>query len=229
MSRNIASLLLFVASVMLAPLATLAAPITVPTGLNPGDQYRLAFVTSTTRNSTSANIADYNAFVTTAANSVPELAALGTTWNAIGSTSTIDARDNTGTNWVVDPVGVPIYELADGLIATSNADLWDGSIATPLWYTEQGGLDIVDDRVWTGTLPDGEKSTFVLGASVFVTFGRSADLSSSWIAAGDLKRGNPLHLYAMSDVLTVVPGPSAMVLTSLAAIGLVVLRLRRKR
>ena len=35
----------------------------VPTDLNPGDQYRLAFVSSTTRNATSNNIADYNSFV----------------------------------------------------------------------------------------------------------------------------------------------------------------------
>jgi hypothetical protein len=43
---------------------SLAAPITVPTGLNPGDRYRLAFVTSTTRDARSSNIADYNLFVT---------------------------------------------------------------------------------------------------------------------------------------------------------------------
>src|SRR5215471_8873092 len=75
-----------------------AAPITVPPSLSPGDQYRLVFVTSTRRTATSSSIGDYNLFVTNAANTVPELAALGTTWTAIASTATVDARDNTLTN-----------------------------------------------------------------------------------------------------------------------------------
>jgi hypothetical protein len=85
-----------------------AVPITAPPGLDPGDQYRLAFVTSTLRDATSANIADYNAYVTTVANAVPELLALATTWTAIGSTASVDARDNTGTNPNVE-AGVPIF------------------------------------------------------------------------------------------------------------------------
>ena len=38
-----------------------------PPGLDFGDQYRLVFVTSTTRNAESSAIADYNTFVQTAA------------------------------------------------------------------------------------------------------------------------------------------------------------------
>jgi hypothetical protein len=75
-----------------------AIPITVPTGLNPGDEYRLAFVTSTTRDATSSDITVYNGFVTASANAVTELALLGSTWTAIASTPTADARDNTNTN-----------------------------------------------------------------------------------------------------------------------------------
>ena len=39
-----------------------AIPITTPTDLSFGDQYRLAFVTTDTRNALSADIEDYNAF-----------------------------------------------------------------------------------------------------------------------------------------------------------------------
>ena len=39
---------------------TLLAAVTVPTGIDAGDSYRLAFVTSTTRDGTSSDIADYN-------------------------------------------------------------------------------------------------------------------------------------------------------------------------
>jgi hypothetical protein len=114
-------LLIFVFLVLCAPAA--AVPITVPTSLNPGDEYRLAFVTSAERNGASSAIASYNAFVTSMANTQPALASLGTTWKAIGSTATVDARDNTGTNPVVDGAGVPIFLLNDTLLANDNFDL----------------------------------------------------------------------------------------------------------
>jgi hypothetical protein len=50
-----------------------ADPIVEPTGLNPGDPYRLAFVTSTTGVATSKDIAFYNNFVTNVANGEPLL------------------------------------------------------------------------------------------------------------------------------------------------------------
>ncbi|MDC0935468.1 hypothetical protein OAS39_04205 [Pirellulales bacterium] len=50
-------LLLVIATFVVAPLAASAAPITVPTDLGVGDKYRLAFVTSTTRDATSIDIA----------------------------------------------------------------------------------------------------------------------------------------------------------------------------
>ena len=64
-----------------------AAIVTKPPNLVDGDRYRLVFVTSGTRNALSANIADYNSFVTQQANLEPELAALNTIWKAIGACS----------------------------------------------------------------------------------------------------------------------------------------------
>lgn len=81
-------------------------------------------MTSTTRDALSTNISDYNAFVTAAALSVPELAALSTAWHVIGATAAVDARDNTSTNPGVDGVGVPIYLLNGTLLATDNNDCW---------------------------------------------------------------------------------------------------------
>ena len=97
-------------AVIVAPHGASAAIVTTPTDLSFGDQYRLAFVTSTTRDPTSSDIGVYNMFVTTAANTQADLVALGTTWTAIGSTFTTDARDNTGTN--PSSTGVPIYRLS---------------------------------------------------------------------------------------------------------------------
>src|SRR5580692_1897762 len=93
------------------PLPTaLAGPIVVPPGLSAGEQYRLAFITSTSTSATSSSIAYYNTFVTNAANLDPALESLGTTWTAIASTSTVSACDNTDT--YPSSVGLPIYGLA---------------------------------------------------------------------------------------------------------------------
>ena len=106
--------------------------VTVPTGLNPGDKYRLVFVTSGTRDATSANIADYNTFVT---NQVTPTSALGLsltangltpTWTAIGSTATVNAKTNTLTDPVANAsTSVPIYLINGNKVATGYGDLWD--------------------------------------------------------------------------------------------------------
>jgi hypothetical protein len=191
----------------------LSAPVTTPPGLNPGDQYMLAFVTSSATTAGSGNIADYNAFVTTVANSQLALAALATTWTAIGSTSSVDARDNTGTNPI--GTGVPIF-LLDGVskIADNNADLWDGTIDLPLNVTEAGNA-LPQVSVWTGTASNGTKSTAVnaneLGAGA-IAAGFSSATNAGWLLTSGLDPTSPNPLYAISGVLTVAspildPGP----------------------
>jgi hypothetical protein len=228
MHRTFPRLILAIAAFAVASHAASAAVVTIPTGLNPGDQYRLTFVTSATRDATSTNIADYNAFVTSAVNSVPALAALGTTWRAIASTHSIDARDNTGTNWTVDPVGVPIYALSDSLVATSNLDFWDGSHAISLRVTEMDTL--IDRDVWTGSTIDGTEY-YALGESFQSHYGRSTSAASPWIHYYQLNNFYPASLYAMSDVLTVpaVPEPGSLALAGLAAAGLAAASLGRRR
>jgi hypothetical protein len=72
------------------------AILTVPPGMNPGETYRLVFVTSTVRDATFTNVEDYNDFVTDTASSVPALASLGATWRAIASTASASAVANVG-------------------------------------------------------------------------------------------------------------------------------------
>lgn len=190
--------------------AALAAPITTPPGLNVGDSYRLAFITSTVTTGQSGNIADYNTLATNAANSQPELAALGTTWAAIASTSAVDARDNSNTNPNVG-VGVPIYRL-DGLrIADNNADLWDSSIQNALSINQLGNT--ISTLPWTGTLANGTKGpggfSGPLGADPALA-GSSSLTTQSWIIAGGYNTSppNPNPIYAISDILTVAAPPS---------------------
>lgn len=96
----------------------------------PGDQYRLAFYTSATRNATSSDINDYNAFVQNVAASSTAFPLLGNgTWKVLGSTPTVSARENTGTgnNTTLTNVPIPIYVM-DGVtrIAVDSNDMWNG-------------------------------------------------------------------------------------------------------
>ena len=103
-----------------------AAVMTQPSGLNNGDQYRLIFVTSTTRDATSTNIADYNNFVAGVAATVPALVGLGTTWTAVVSTPTVAAVTNTGTDWtpagatgvIIRTTDLPTIDLMADVIGT---------------------------------------------------------------------------------------------------------------
>jgi hypothetical protein len=224
MNRCFGLFILGIVSFLLTVHSAAAAPITVPTGLNPGDQYRLAFVTTARRNATSPNIADYNAFVTNEANLVPELAALGTTWKAIASTQAVDARDNTNTNNLLS-TGVPIYHLADALIAISNADLWNGSLAVALNITSDGSLR-ANSAVWTGSTSTGvEDFPNSLGLPSFAVIGIvgvTDSASSRWVRASGDSYSQTLPFYAISGVLTVVPEPSSQVLVAIGLVGILV-------
>ena len=218
-----------VSGVALATLVTSgaaqAALVVVPPGLNPGQQFRLVFVTDGTRNATSTNINDYNAFVTNEAlGSISLPTALSTalttagfnpgtiTWNAIASTATVAARDNTGTN-PSSGTGVPIYIINGNKIADNNADLWDGYIPSPIFATPNDGN--LFNNVWTGSLSDGSGAvaqSSPLGAvSVYYpnsTYGNSGANYGNWINAGDGNYSQLFQMYGLSSILTVPTPPS---------------------
>ncbi len=211
-TRRLSVLAITMASLMACATAD-AAPITVPTGLNPGDSYRLAFVTRGTTNAASPNITAYNNFVSIVAGTVPELVSLGTTWKVIGSTSSDKARDNTNT----DPgaaVGVPIYSLNDTLLANNNADLWDGSLANALNYDENGTIHSTNP--FTGTAQAGAATSAPLGAATgSATTGQSTSAISTWVDTGiDIPLGVYRSFYALSGVLRVVPEPGTFTLVT---------------
>lgn len=214
-----------------------SSPITTPTGLVAGDQYRLAFVTTGQRDPLSSNIADYNAFVTAAANTQAALAALGTVWTAIASTNATDARDNTGTNpFNAAHADVPVY-LLDGTtkIADGNADLWDGTLDHALSVNETGGAGSLTVR--TGTETDGTATPIGLGGALGTAgntlIGFSTASGGDWIAANTLSQTVTLHFYGLSDVLTFtgttpITAPSGIVFLFLGIAALGQAR-RRKR
>jgi hypothetical protein len=216
-----------VALATLGASAARAVIVIPPTGLNPGDQYRLVFVTSGARDATSSNIADYNTFVTNAArnSSVLDTALtnagfnpLAINWTAIASTSAVNARVNTQTQ--ATDTSRPIYRLDGALVATSYTDLWDGFIGYPINVTESGTsiAGTPGTAVWTGTLQDGTSPGSQLGSlgevSVrgFVGFVPDTEVpvvDFRWVNSGGESSANFLPVYGISSVLTVPTAPPA--------------------
>jgi hypothetical protein len=189
----------------------------------------------------SSNIADYNSFVQAQADLSPELAALNTTWTAIGSTLTVDARDNTSTNPNA-AAGVAFYNLHGLKIAHNNADLWDGLLLASITWDQFDGFHDTASPVWTGTHHTGIASANPLGGSVqfpFAQFGLPSFVGAGWVNGGSSHINDHVSdlasLYAVSGVLTAgdvaaVPEPSSLIITSmlfaLAGIGWVRRRLK---
>lgn len=222
-----------VSAVLLLGSHSEASIITLPPSLAPGAQYRLVFLTSGFRDATSANINDYNSFVTNAAGAVSELNALGTSWSVIGSTATVNARVNTGTD---TGTGVPIFDLHGNKVADNYVDLWDGTIDTPIHFTE---LDqSLDANVWTGTNPDGTGAfgitaglTLGISPTTAVHFGKSTSFGTGWMFTGNNVKTLPARFYGMSGVLNApaaVPEPATLGLCT-AVVGIAVAKARRRR
>jgi hypothetical protein len=201
-----------VALATLGASAARAVIVIPPTGLAPGSEYRLVFVTSGTRNATSSNIDIYNTFVQNAARSSSVLNTALTaagfdptsiTWTAIASTGAVNARSNTRTR--ATDTSRPIYRLDGAQVATSYADMWEGSIGEPINRTQEDTV-IERSRVWTGTGGGGETSN-PLG--VFVDFNPRFGLierGDLWVSAG-IALQSAERFYGISSVLVVPTAP----------------------
>ena len=169
----------------------------IPTGVSVGQSFRLLFVTSTRRNASSSNIADYNSYVQGRAATNTHLAGFSGQFRALISTATVDARDNTATTGT----GVPIYWLGGEKVADHYADFYDGSWDSRAGKTETGGS--YSAGVWTASNADGTRHAFHYPGNVgFVRAGllRQAGQQISWNASAD---GTLYPLYALSPVITV--------------------------
>ena len=108
-----------------------------PAGLAPGDQFRIIFLSSTTRDALSTAIADYNTFVQgRAAAGHAAIQPYSSGFKVVGCTQAVDARDNTGTTYTSMDKGVPIYWLNGIKVADNYADFYDGS-----WDDEANAKD----------------------------------------------------------------------------------------
>ena len=197
----------------------------IPSGLGAGAEFRLIFISSTTRNASSSDITDYNTLVQTAAAAGhADIQVYGSTFRVVGSTADVDARDNTATRYTGDDtagtdddsdLGVPIYWLGASKVADEYKDFYDGDWDDEANAKDESGSDrsISLDTDWplTGSDHDGTESftgmsSRALGASSSVRVGRP---NSSTSGNGPLRSNNAYNsstarpLYGLSPVFRV--------------------------
>lgn len=194
----------------------------VPSGLGSGDEFRLLFMTTSKRNAMSADIADYDAFVQSAAagrvsgGSHPAIQRYASLFKALGSTSTVDARDHLGMNPTdASHKNAPVYWLNGGRLAFGNADVWDGAWAdqSSANTRNQLGTANTDITVFTGSNADGTKHATrflanpVGGNPVIIT--GSPRTGENPVEQGAATHGLNLPFYGVSPVFRVgaVPVP----------------------
>jgi len=207
-----------------------AAIVTCPPDLAAGSEYHLAFVTGFngigypdgTTSAGSSDIAVYNEFVNTQASYSSDLD--GIAWYAIGSTATVDARDNA-------KVVAPVYRLDGTRVADGFSDMWDGQLLNAI-KVDQHGVDVTtygnSNRAWTfvftGSDTSGQKSTPLGGSDTHPhhsEVGRPWHSDAEWIQwdHGPYPNWCEGRFYGLSEPLRVpggvIPEPSSMIIWSL--------------
>ena len=194
-----------------------------PAGLASGDQFRLVFLSSTKRDGSSSDIADYNTFIQDlAADGHADIRAYSSGFRVVGCTEAVDARDNTGSNYTNSDKGVPIYWLGGAKAADDYEDFYDGSWDDEANDKDESGADgpntsLLDNYPITGCDHDGTEAFFsnssrALGSAYSVSVGLPnissfafGPISSMHIST----KTNTRPMYGLSEVFQVPPSTDA--------------------
>jgi len=224
-------LLLVLSVLALAALAAgsaSAGPINTPTGLTPGDQFRIIFTTTAYSAATSSNLATYDSFVSNDASGTT-YNGNQVTWKAIVSNLSTNARDHIG---LQSTSIVPIY-TPDGT-KVSNGNLWSTLLAQ-VNKNIDGGTQGRGQNTWTGTNGNGTTSGsgYAMGQATPRT-GNNAQRDERWLSNSTLDNTQTRRLYGISETLTVpsisaVPEPSTAMLAGLGGLAALVYSFKRKR
>ena len=184
----------------------------IPSGVDAGEYFRLLFVTSGKRNAESSKIASYNAFVQKqAASGHDDIRAYSGRFAVLGSTDTVDARDNTRSTHTSDDKGVPIYWLNGPRMAEHYADFYDRSWSNRDPGRNQSGESVdfsQDERISTGTNYEGTAAVPLGGFTVTVGApGHGSSAITMDTGGTGLGTGTKRKFYALSFVFQVEPPP----------------------
>ena len=202
-----------------AAVASLPAPaladIIPPIGLAPGSEYQLVFATADTTTPVSSDINYYNTFVQSEAALDPSLPS--TTWAAVVSTATNDARVN-APNPMVGGSYLPVYNTQGIEVMPGGAErtLYSvgptGGLSSPVGYDQYGMTAPTD--VWAGSAANGVRGDYL--GFPFVGFGNTTVTGTQWLNDGVnfSPASTSLSIYALSAPI-VVPfttggGPSTV-------------------
>ena len=202
-----------------------------PTGLAVGAKFRLLFLSSTKRDGSSSDIADYHAFIQTrAAAGHADIRTYSTGFRALGCTADTDARDTTYTTYTSTAKGVPIYWLNGTKAADQYEDFYDGTWDDEANDKNESGTNGPDtsqsaNYPLTGCKNDGTEYLDLMNrssalAKIEVMVGRpnssAADshgpLSSN--TALDVSNTVTRPMYGLSAIFQVVPETTPPTLTS---------------
>ena len=194
----------------------------IPGGVLPGQQFRLIFLTSTTRDASSSDIDVYNSFIQNRAAAGHEaIREYRSGFRVVGSTASVDARDNT----VTTGTGVRIYWLNGNKVADNYADFYDGGWDDEVaprdesgnLHSQIGGEVSIAIATGSHTNGRGDKSSGgrTLGASSAVRLG----LLNANVSGSGPVRGNVFNLpsanapfYGLSQIFQVEVPPVLPVL-----------------
>ncbi len=173
-----------------------------------GDTYQLAFSTNALTiasiNPPVApwdDIATFDAIVQAEGDTAGGGACAGVTWNVIGSTVAVNAKDHA-------VVSGPVYDMLGRPIVTGYADMWDGSIENPITYMD--GTPVTNasygSMIWTGSKSDGTAyAGRELGTTTrFAQGGRSYQTDGKWISDSRQDFYRTMSLYGLSEPLVVM-------------------------
>ncbi len=229
--------LTLIVATSIAASTAFAGSISAPSGLNPGDQFRIVFVTDGTIRGNNEVSSTYDSLVQSEAagttyngNSV--------TWLAIISSSNfanpVSAISHIGENTTSS---IPVY-LVDGTKVASSDNsngLWSGALQHSI-NEDIGGQTNLAFSVWTGTSSSGTIATPTNSHfGIRPTYGSTVSSDANWINAGTSSNTTSYHVYGISEVLTVpqstaaVPEPSTAMLAGLGGLVALAYSLKRKR
>ena len=208
-----------------------------PSGVGPGEQFRLLFKTHNERDATASTISTYDTFVRNrvsgASTGHADIRQYSSTFRVVGSTPTVDAAWHTATGIMVSgepshtPWSTPIYWLNGPKIADDHNDFWDGTWddnrhsahrrANGNASTNNRGPNTGTRTGTTHATAGTKKPGKALGTSNANSRWGGGDPNQNPIDQGDIPKGNNNVYIGLSGIFEVDSGDAANPTISIAA------------